>query len=488
MGLFDGGLYRPIKFNPLPLPQAAVGVDMPGNRTTTEGRQFFSAITNLLQESFKLTSSDDDTDFGTYMKGAGTVMGFTFPGLEYEPTAQEFQHIQYMGSKKRRLNVWSEAGTSADSQALSLTSYLSTGAFDDSAKAVDFSGFWGSNLEHLPASSLWQAIGTRPSGLQDRIMLLLGLTELKRRWIFGMEQVGVNPFTAASTFDESRLNGVGGVNAQILWEYIYQRKEIVGRMKEVFGAPGTTGPGHDFYVWARDTVMPELRAYLSGIDRTARNSALEAYRAAKGVATITALQAEQRRIDESAGIIPYALRTAEARLETLKIELASLSDPDDISAKLVEIDGAIAEIHRLQDDINLTVNNFWNEFSMESSHAGYNQPVDADMDADRYNEIKANFEEQMKESMSYTISILGSNMLFRELNRQSDFRVKQEKEADYQNKVREQKAAAERMAESKQMQKMGEARAAQRAQSAKPKDKPKEKPKVPEAQRARKVR
>jgi len=411
------------------------------------------------------------------MKGAGAVMGFTFPGLDYEPTAQEFQHIQYLGSKKRRLGVWSEAGTSTSSEALSLVdSYLATGAFDDSAKAVDYSGFWSSNQERLPAASLWEAIRTgdysRLSSLQDRMMLLLGLTELKRRWVLGMKQVGVDPFTADSTFDESQLNGVGGVNAQILWEYIYQRKEIVGRMKEVFGAPGTTGLGHDFYLWARNTVKPDLIAYLTGIDRTARNAAFDAYRAARSAATISAVQDEHRRIDEAAGIIPYSLKAAEARLETLKNELAALTDRDAISAKLTEIDGAIANINRLQDDVNLTVNNFWNEFSMESSHSGFSQPVDADMDPDRLTQIRTNFEGQMKEAMSYTISVMSNNMLFRELNRQSDAKVKQEKEDNFQSKVREGKAAAERMGESKKMQKMGEAQAAQRARAAKPKEKP----------------
>lgn len=507
MGLFDGSLaYRPIRFPSIPLPQAAVGLEMPGNRTTSPGRQFFSAITNLLQESFKLTSSDDDTDFGTDMKGAGAVMGFIFPGLDYEPTAQEFQHIQYLGSKKRRLSVWSEAGTSTSSDALSLDSYLTTWAFGDpanpanSAKAVDYSGFWQSNQGRLSSSSsLWQTILNRGysglSSVQDQMMLLLGLTELKRRWIYGMRQIGVNPFMAASTFDGSRLSGVGGVNVQILYEYIWQREMTVGRMKEVFGAPETTGPGRDFYLWAQNIVKPELLSYLSGIDKTARNAAFDAYRAARGVTTIEALQAEHQWIDRAAGMIPYPLTEAEARLERLKSELA-LIDPaatEAISAKLTDIDAAIAEVNRLQDDVNGLVGNFWNEFSMERPHDGFSQPVgadpaDADMEGARLAEIRTNFEGRMKEAMSYTISVMSNNMLFREMNRQSDAKVKQEKEDNYQSKVREGKAAAERMAESKKMQKTGEARAAQKAPAAKPKEKPKEKPKVPEAQRASPVR
>jgi hypothetical protein len=321
-------------------------------------------------------------------------------------------------------------------------------------------------------------------------MLLLGLTELKRRWVLGMRQVGVDPFTAASTFDESSLNGVGGVNAQILREYIRQREMTVGRMKEIFGVSGTAGDaGHDFYVWARDIVIPQLRTYLAGIDRTARTAALDAYRAARGVSTITALQAAHRSIDEAAGIIPYSLRAAEASLERLKNELA-LIDPaatEAISAKLTAIDSAITEINRLQDAFNLTVDNFWNEFSMEL-HDGFSQPVDVAMGETQMAEIRTNFEGQMKEAMSYSISIICDNMLFRQMNLISGEKVKQETEDNFQNTIREGKAAAERMAESKKMQKMGEAQAAQRARAAKPKEKPKEKPKVSEAQKPRKVK
>ncbi|MFA6548703.1 MAG: hypothetical protein WCT39_02055 [Candidatus Margulisiibacteriota bacterium] len=222
----------PMVMPPMRPPQLVSGADVQGNGTgamTEEGRLFLCRLINRLQTGGIQVFGDEE---------AIPFEDMFWPGIDLSVSQDDFQFIDYVGQDEAHAADWGDLSRFSVSDAVDLQAYSGI----DSGATVDYSRIWETVVasfssehsfgEYFLNSDSRPADTTPADATLSCFSYLIGLVNCRRNWVLAMDTLGINPLTGAAS-DASRYFGTdlfkqaGGVNIQILSNYLLLRKELV---------------------------------------------------------------------------------------------------------------------------------------------------------------------------------------------------------------------------------------------------------------------
>ncbi|MBI5699541.1 hypothetical protein HZC35_04420 [Candidatus Saganbacteria bacterium] len=520
--------------------------------TTEQGRRFFSQLVNLLHGStFGLTYSGEDSEFNDLVAHAQNRLGSMFPGLDFDLSPRRSQYINYLDIESRH-RAWGETSqVDFDLDGLADTGYglddgipfglylnnTNTFSNKDGRDAVNFSDFWNRIRTELPNDrSYGEIIGSgdyRDLGTESAFNLVLGLLQLKRGYVFGLNMLGMDAGDPNQEGTLDRINNAftgwgvaegGKYNSQVFWHYLNLRPDVVKRFEEIMGADGTSGAGRDFYNYIKSTLLPDyksiFRARLRSIDidqdqggingLAAQLAELRGYldpatnrillddedpgRVDRVRGLVTSIRASlaqisngQQNINREIGIVPgrLSLKVGDyaARVGGFYLP-AVIDETTDFSGNLTGLDEMLALariINNLQtnavDHSDSVLDNLFREYSMESGYrtSGITHPSSATVADDIRQEMLDEFEELNRPYLNHFVGTLANNSVFIQQNKRVDAKTREKKDLEVQEKQEMSKLEGEHYAKRKGERKAAEAKAANKP---KPKAAPSKKRKV----------
>jgi hypothetical protein len=449
----------PIKLYPMHPPALVAGAAIDGNKeVTARGKTFLVTVINLLNASTKLFTPEDDLPWD----------GSTWPGLKTEEAQNEWQSIGYIGEEKKPRNWGDLSAVDYNFDGVADAGKTIDDAVTASSSAVDYSGMFAAVNGALSGDeSFGQALenGTEPLSGARAFAFLIGLIEAKRRWVDGLQGLGIdaadlNRDGAAQAFNDAfsglNIQEAGALNIQILLNYLGMRTAVAEKYNALAGESAIStdllNGAKQYYASIAPRVdltevqqrgaefsarLNGLKNMLDGDGKLDPPSAdlADAYRqeflqyADQVGALLTDIENRYRGVNRQMGAglivggtdelgqLAAAYRTALAGADPSRTNFA-----DEIN-RLTAIGGKLDKLSTACADPTAAVQMLFDELA---------QPLSTEaLGTDLATAIKGGFLDALSKPVGEVVSMLGTNNVFRAINRYKQSEYEQKKEDKY---------------------------------------------------------
>jgi len=490
-----GDIRPPVKLYPMTTPEMVAGAAVSGNEgeVTQRGRTFLVTVINLLNASTKLYAPEENISAWD---------SSIWPGLKTDAPEDQWQFISYVGSAKKPEDWGDLTAADYDFNGEADPGKTINDAVPASAAAVDYSSMFATiNSALSDGVTFGQDInsGTEPQDGAGALAFLIGLVEAKRRWTSGLSGLGLDAYdpdkTGAveafqSAFGNLNIQEAGALNIQVLLNYLGMRTAVAEKYNAlaadtVISANLLNGAKQYYASIAphADTVevgrrcqefRDRLDSFVYLLDSngeinppTADPAVRVGYQAAAVQfagqlgGLLVNIENEYRGVNQrlGAGLIVGGVDELGQMIADYQAAVAA-ADPGrtNFAAESAQLGAISAKLSGLQNACNdpaAGVQLLFDELARPLSTARLGTELSA--------AISDSFAQALSKPLGDVVSVMGTNSVFRTINRSNRNRYETRKDDRYEQERGEMKSVGKSMANHKEREKQAEQRVAEQA-------------------------